>query len=99
MNKAAVVIWRDDFNVKSFKIVLPTYNLKCLKESQTIEFNEKEIVVYGPTENVDRFLEDLEDYNFEILDVNAERFDNDDDYSAWLNEQISNFEVCAEMKH
>lgn len=97
MNKAAAVIWRDDFNAKSYKIVLPAYGLKCLKESPTSEFEEKEIVVYGPTENVDKFLEDLEDYNFEILDVNAERFDDDDAYKAWLDEVIDNFETCAQM--
>lgn len=97
MNKAAAVIWRDDFNAKSYKIVLPGYGLKCLLETPTPEFEEKEIVIYGPTENVDRFLADLEDYNFEILDNKAMELEDDDDYKEWLDAQIADFELCEEM--
>lgn len=98
MNKAAAVIWRDDFNAKSYKIVLPSYGLKCLLETPTSEFEEKEIVIYGPAENVDRFLADLEDYNFEILDTKAADLEADEDYKEWLDKQIADFELCEEME-
>ena len=57
--------------------------------AKVLDKDRTELVVYGPTENVDRFLEDFEEGDLEPFDtVGAGNYD-DEDYEAWLNNEVN----------
>ena len=81
MNKSAVVEWFDDDNPKSYLLCCEKYGIKFIF-AKVLDKDRTELVVYGPTENVDHFLEDYEEGDLEPFEtVGAADYD-DEDYVA-----------------
>ena len=88
MNKTALVEWFDDCNPDSYVLCPEHYNIKILQAKPTDEART-ELVVYGSTEDVDKFLEDFDEGVVEPLEtMQAGDFD-DEDYEAWLNNEVN----------
>ena len=88
MNKSAVVEWFDDDNPQSYLLCCEEYGIKFIF-AKVLDKDRTELVVYGPTENVDRFLEDYEEGDLEPFEtVGAGDYD-DEDYVAWLNNEVN----------
>lgn len=88
MNKAKVIRWYDDVNPNSYLICIGEYGLKVL-QAKWINDNEVELVVYGLAEDVDRFAADVEDGSVEPLESMGRDLEFDDDYEAWLNNEVN----------
>lgn len=86
-NKSYTFVWEDEDNSLSFLLVLPDYNLKMLQHVD-IDENSVEVTVKGAKEDVDRFIEDLEDYDFDVLDCMSRSLEFDEDYEGWLNNEV-----------
>lgn len=94
MNKSAVVEWFDCDNPDSYLLCCEEYGIKFIL-AKAIDKHNTELVVYGPTENVDRFLADLKEGDIEPFDtVGAGAYD-DEDYEAWLNNEVNRvLDIC-----
>jgi len=88
MNKSAVVEWYDDVNPDSYVLCMEPYGIKIL-HTKLIDENQTEVVVYGPEENVDRFLEDFEEDTLEPLEEMQSGDYDDEDYEAYLNNEVN----------
>ena len=81
MNKSAVVEWFNDYNPESYLLCCEEYGIKFIF-AKVLDKYRTELVVYGPTENVDRFLEDHKKCELEpFKTVGAGDYD-DEDYKA-----------------
>lgn len=98
MNKAKVIRWYDDVNPDSFVICAPNYGLKVL-QAKYVHDNEVEIVVYGLAEDVDRFAADVEDGSVEPLESMGRDLEFDEDYEAWLNNEVNRMLDLAEQEY
>lgn len=94
MNKSAAVEWFDDDNPESYLLCCEEYGIKFIF-AKVLDKDRTELVVYGPTENVDRFLEDYEEGDLEPFEtVGAGDYD-DEDYEAWLNNEVNRvLDIC-----
>lgn len=90
MNKTAIVMWMDEFNLESYKLCQLEYNLKVLKA--TPYDKGLELVVYGPADNVDEFINDVDDGCVRPLEQMSRACDTDEDYIDMLNRRIAEFE-------
>lgn len=88
MNKSAVVEWFDDDNPESYLLCSEEYGIKFLYAKEIDEY-ATELVVYGPTENVDRFLEDVDEGDVEPFERVGSGDYDDEDYEAWLNNEVN----------
>lgn len=84
MNKAATTIWWDDINRDSYLLCEEPYKIEILR-AEPVNEAEVEIVVYGTEENVDRFLEDLDEGDINGLDDGTR---DDDEYKEWLDYEV-----------
>lgn len=85
-NKSMTVLWRDDFFLESYAVVLQEYGLQLLAAKKTTDDGEPaaEIVVYGPNEAADAFYEDYLEDSFPILESLSLESDDDDLYASSL---------------
>lgn len=85
-NKSMTVLWRDDFFLESYAVVLHEYGLQLLAAKKTTDDGEPvaEITVYGPNEAVDVFYEDYLEDSFPILEKLSLESDDDDLYASSL---------------
>jgi acylphosphatase len=88
-NKMAVTKWFDSDTTETIYIAAKEYGLDILAKKPTEDDNEIEVCVYGPTENVDRFIED-------VAEGDVDPFDNtrdltEDEYQSWLAKELSAF--------
>lgn len=98
MNKSATIIWWDDEVFESYKLCLEPYGIKVLNAVATENFGETEITVYGPNDNIDRFLEDFDDDALEPFESLSLKYEDDDEYYAALNESVENFNFLVEAE-
>ena len=87
-NKSATVVWFDDDNPESYVLCCEAYGIKILNAKEIDEFNT-EITVYGPSENVNRFLNDLDEGDVEPFETVGSGDYDDEDYEAWLNNEVN----------
>jgi len=96
MNKATVIEWYDDVNPDSYVLCQEAYGIKVL-QTKTIDANTTEVVVYGPTENIDHFLEDFnEDCVQPLESMQAGDYD-DEDYEAYLNNEVNRWFMLNDL--
>lgn len=95
MNKTAIVTWVDDFNIESYKLCQLEYDLKVLKTTPTD--GGLELVVFGTEDNVNEFLEDLDEGRPRPLEQLSLACDTDDDYVDVLAAKIAEFDSYVEM--
>lgn len=80
MNKSATIIWWDDEVPESYLLCLESYELKLLHTAKTDNCFETEITVYGKAENIDRFIEDVDDDAIEPFEKISLEYDDCDEY-------------------
>lgn len=88
MNKSKTLIWEDEDNVQSYLPALKHYGLQLLKWTEVGTF-KTEITVFGPTDNVNAFLEDVEEGCVEPLETLSRENEYDEDYVSALNAAIA----------
>lgn len=88
MNKSKTLVWEDEDNIRSYLPALKHYGLQLLKWVEVGTY-ETEITVYGPTEKVDAFLEDVEEGCVEPLESLSRDNEYDEDYTAALNVAVA----------
>ena len=88
MNKSAVIEWFDDDNPESYVLCCEAYGIKIVNVEVIDEFNT-EITVYGPIENINKFLEDYDEGNVEPFETVGSGDYDDEDYEAWLNNEVN----------
>lgn len=86
-NESKTLLWEDIDNRHSFLLVLPTYGLKLLM-AKDIDEDRTEITIYGLREDLERFLEDLEEWDFSVLNDMSNSLEYDEDYEGWLNNEV-----------
>lgn len=96
MNKSKTLVWYDDYNPESYLLCMQHYGLKLLLDKK-IDSCSTEITVYGQPENLDKFLADLDEGDIEPLDTKSAGIEYDDDYEAWLANEICNVKVLFDM--
>ena len=88
-NKMAVTKWFDSDTTDTINIAAKEYGLEILATKPTENTDEIYVCVYGPTENVDRFLEDVEEGDVDPFDATREMSENE--YQDWLANQLALF--------
>lgn len=88
-NKMAVTKWFDPDTTDTINIAAKEYGLQILATKPTENDDEIYVCVYGPTENVDRFLEDVEEGDVDPFDSVRDLTDNE--YQDWLVNQLAQF--------
>lgn len=88
-NKMATITWFDPDTTDTIYIAAKEYGLQILATKPRDYDNEVYVCVYGPTENVDRFLEDVEEGDVDPFDSTREMTEND--YQDWLVNQLAPF--------
>lgn len=97
-NKMTVVEYYDADTCDSIKLACQAYGIQILAE-KPIESSANEIYacVYGPTENVDRFVEDLNNGDLEPFEATRDMSDNE--YQEWLETELKKFGCNYVAKH
>lgn len=80
MNKSKTLIWWDDEVKDSYLLCLEPYNLKLLKTVNTENEHETEITVYGKVDDINRFVEDIEDDSIEPFENISLKYEDCDEY-------------------
>lgn len=94
MNKTAVIEWFDDDNPESYLLCCEEYGIEFIFAKVLDEYHT-ELVVYGPTENVDRFLKDFDEGDVEPFETVGSGDYDDEDYEAWLNNEVNRVrDIC-----
>lgn len=88
-NKMATITWFDPDTTDTIHIVAKEYGLEILARKPTENENEIYVCVYGPTENVDRFLEDVEEGDVDPFDHTRDLTENE--FQDWLSSKLSEF--------
>lgn len=91
MEKIVTTKYFDDDTPDTIMIATQAYGVKLLATYPTESKDEVYATVGGPAENVDRFLEDLEEGDVEPFESKRELSDND--YQYWLMEELGKFGV------
>lgn len=91
MQKITTVKWFDPDSTETVKLAAQAYGIKVLATYPTETPDEVDVTVGGPTENVDRFLEDLDEGDIEPFESKRELSDND--YQYWLMEELGKLGV------
>ena len=91
MQKITTVKWFDPDSTDTAKLAAQAYGIKVLATYPTENKDEVYVTVGGSTENVDRFLDDLDEGNVEPFESKRELSDND--YQYWLMEELGKFGV------
>jgi len=91
MQKITTVKWFDQDSTETVKLAAQAYGIKVLATYPTETPDEVDVTVGGPTENVDRFLEDLDEGDVEPFESKRELSDND--YQYWLMEELGKLGV------
>lgn len=89
MNKTATIKYYDDFTTDSVRIAAQAYGIKIECINPTDSKYEVYVTVSGPTESVDRFLEDVREGDIEPFDSKREL--SDDEYEEWLADELGKF--------
>ena len=97
MNTSATINWYDPDNRDSYLLCLDFYGIKCIN-SVDVDEDTTEITVYGPTENITKFLEDYEEDTVEPLNEMCISLEYDEDYEGWLNNEVYAFKQLAEFE-
>lgn len=97
-NKSATVVWFDDYNPESYVLCCEAYGIKILNAEVIDEFNT-EITVYGPIENINKFLEDYDEGNVEPFETVGSGDYDDEDYEAWLNNEVNRMFDLAKQEY
>lgn len=98
-NKSKTLIWWDDEIKNSYLLCLEPYNLKLLKEVDCENKNETEITVYGLTEDVDRFIEDVEDDSLEPFETLSLNYEDCNEYYNTLKLKLNAFICCKNYEN
>lgn len=93
-SRAANVVWTDADNCDSYLLCAPAYGLKIL-QATPIDADTTKITVYGDNENVDRFLECVEEDSVEPLESMSISLEFDEDYEGWLDNEVAYFKQLA----
>ena len=88
-NKMAVTKWFDSDTTDTIYIAAKEYGLQILAIKSRDYDNEIYVCIYGPTENVDRFLEDVEEGDVDPFDKTRDMSENE--YQDWLVNQLAQF--------
>lgn len=88
-DKMATITWFDPDTTDTIYIAAKEYGLEILASKPTGNDDEICVCVYGPTENVDRFLEDVEEGDVDPFDSTRKMTEND--YQDWLVNQLAQF--------
>lgn len=91
MQKITTVKWFDPDSTETVKLAAQAYGIKVLATYPTETPDEVDVTVGGPTENVDRFLEDLDEGDLEPFESKRELSDND--YQYWFMEELGKLGV------
>lgn len=91
MNKMTVVKWYDPDTCDTVKLAAQAYGIQIKAAEPTGNPDEIFVCVYGPTENVDRFVDDVEEGDVEPFESKRELSDNE--YQEWLADQLRTFGV------
>lgn len=89
MNKMTVVKWYDPDTVDTVKLAAQAYGVQIKATEATGEPDEAYVCVFGPTEAVDRFAEDVAEGDIEPFESKREL--SDDEYQEWLAAELSKF--------
>lgn len=95
LHKSATLIWNDEDNRLSFLLCQEAYNIKVIL-ARKINDTLTEITVYGNTDDVNHFLDDVKEDNIEPMDNMSIGID-DDDYEAWLNNEVNRLLHLSEI--
>jgi hypothetical protein len=88
-NKMATITWFDPDTTDTIYIAAKEYGLEILARKPTGHNDEIYVCIYGPTENVDRFLEDVAEGDVDPFDATREMSENE--YQDWLVNQLAPF--------
>lgn len=91
MKKIVTAKWYDPDSTETVKLAAQAYGIKLLATYPTESEDEIYVTVGGPTENVDRFLEDLDEDVLEPFESKCEL--SYDEYQYWLVEELGKFGV------
>ena len=95
--KMATVTYYDPYTIDTALIVANEYGVEITAQRPTGNENEAFISVYGPAEQVDKFIEAVNEDALDVLDNEAYRDDND--YQDWLSEKLRGFGVLYIPKY
>lgn len=87
-NRSATIIWEDEDNVRSYILAVAHYGLQILKWVE-IGVYKTEVTIYGPSDKVKAFLDDLSEGTVEPLESLSRQYEYDEDYQAALAEAIA----------
>ena len=100
-NKMVTVKYVDMDTVDSMHLVAAAYGLEIKAaapiDSENSSPNEIWLTVYGPSDCIDRFVEDNEEDNLEPFDQTVNMSDNE--YQDWLSNQLARFCVLYIPKY
>lgn len=85
----ATVTWFDPDTTDTIHIAAKEYGLQILASKPSDYDNEIYVCVYGPTENVDRFLEDVEEGDVDPFDSTRDMTESE--YQSWLSDKLAPF--------
>ena len=88
-NKMAVTKWFDPDTTDTINIAAKEYGLEILARKPTGNDDEIYVCIYGSIENVDRFLEDVNEGDVNPFDNTRNMSDNE--YQDWLTNQLVQF--------
>ena len=91
---SSTITYVDYDNRDSYKLCLKPYNIKCLS-ANPIDEDSVEITIYGEQADVENFLDDFEEDCLEPMENMGRDIEYDEDYLAWLNNEIEIFDNCT----
>lgn len=87
--KMATVQWHDPDTTDTSKLACQAYGIRLLADEPSGEADTHWICVYGPTESVNTFLEDVSEDSIEPFESKRELSDNE--YQEWLADSLKDF--------
>ena len=97
MNMLRVVEWYDPDTVESVKLACKAYGIELKATELTDEPNTIQVCVSGPTEDVQRFVDDVEEGDVEPFEDTREM--SNDEYQEWLSNELKEFGVLYIPKY
>lgn len=88
MNKVETIEWYDSDTTDSIYIAANAYSLTVNKIIEPIDNDTIKVEISGKTEDVERFLEDLEEGDVDPFDSTRDMSDNE--YFEWLSAELQN---------
>ena len=87
-NRSTTIIWEDEDNVRSYISAADRYGLQILKCVE-VDVYKTEVTIYGPSDKVKAFLDDLAEGTVEPLASLSRQYEYDEDYQAALSKAIA----------